>query len=420
MHKLKKWIGAWALIAPLWLDGGGITLYEVGSSDVGLASAGWSARADEPSTAFTNPAGMSRFTCREVECGAQPLYAHVKFNPNKHTTTHGSKGHASPWIPAGGAFYVQPINERWAFGASVLGYFGAKLNFNPHWVGRYYLTEIILEGFSCVPAISCKLTDRLSIGGGINAMYGVFKQKAAINNSIDHLKDGSLKLYDDTVSWGAILGVLYEWDARTRIGIQYISEVKLQFHCTPHFYHLGPTLKKALSATGVLNSRIFLNVNIPQTLICSVYHDLTPALAIMGNVGWQEWSNFQKATIALGSSSAASLTTIPKYQNTWHAAFGAKYQVRDGIALSLGFAYDSSAVSAQDRTLDFPVGKQLRYGAGIEWWYRHNLLLGLEYEFQHQGDLQINVNKGILTGKVAGKYQNVSAQFLNFNLQWLF
>ena len=39
---------------------GGISLYEVGTADVGLASAGYTARAQDASTVFTNPAGMAR------------------------------------------------------------------------------------------------------------------------------------------------------------------------------------------------------------------------------------------------------------------------------------------------------------------------------------------------------------------------
>ena len=39
---------------------GGISLYEVGTADVGLAAAGYTARAQDASTVFTNPAGMTR------------------------------------------------------------------------------------------------------------------------------------------------------------------------------------------------------------------------------------------------------------------------------------------------------------------------------------------------------------------------
>ena len=45
---------------------GGIMLYEFGSPDVGLAAAGYAARAQDASTVFTNPAGMSRLEKSQV------------------------------------------------------------------------------------------------------------------------------------------------------------------------------------------------------------------------------------------------------------------------------------------------------------------------------------------------------------------
>jgi long-subunit fatty acid transport protein len=39
---------------------GGILMYEVGTADVGLAAAGYAARAQDTSTVLTNPAGMTR------------------------------------------------------------------------------------------------------------------------------------------------------------------------------------------------------------------------------------------------------------------------------------------------------------------------------------------------------------------------
>ena len=38
---------------------GGISLYEIGTPDVGLAAAGFAVRAQDASTVFTKPAGMS-------------------------------------------------------------------------------------------------------------------------------------------------------------------------------------------------------------------------------------------------------------------------------------------------------------------------------------------------------------------------
>ena len=48
-----------SLIAPS-TQAGGLYLYELGTPDVGTAAAGWSARAQDAATVFTNPAGMTR------------------------------------------------------------------------------------------------------------------------------------------------------------------------------------------------------------------------------------------------------------------------------------------------------------------------------------------------------------------------
>ena len=54
---------------------GGLMLYEVGTADVGLASAGYGARAQDASTVFTNPAGMTRLEGTQVLVGAQAAEA---------------------------------------------------------------------------------------------------------------------------------------------------------------------------------------------------------------------------------------------------------------------------------------------------------------------------------------------------------
>ena len=48
-------IAVFALIEEV--GAGGLYLYEVASPDVGMAGAGYAARAEDASTAFTNPAG---------------------------------------------------------------------------------------------------------------------------------------------------------------------------------------------------------------------------------------------------------------------------------------------------------------------------------------------------------------------------
>lgn len=66
--------------------GGGIALYEIANADLGLASAGYAARAQDASTLFTNPAGMSLLTEAEFTGGLQLLYGSVEFTKDPGLT----------------------------------------------------------------------------------------------------------------------------------------------------------------------------------------------------------------------------------------------------------------------------------------------------------------------------------------------
>src|SRR5215831_7656315 len=90
----------WSALASCILTGltslpvkaGGLSLYEIGTSDVGLASAGWAARAQDPATLLKNPAGMSRLKGNQFQGGAQLLYASIGFSPGPGTTVSGNDG----------------------------------------------------------------------------------------------------------------------------------------------------------------------------------------------------------------------------------------------------------------------------------------------------------------------------------------
>ena len=93
---------------PAWA--GGVMLYQFGSPDVGLAAAGYAARAQDASTVFTNPAGMSRLEKSQVMGGLQALYGDVKFSPNSATTVTGSDGGVAVGMGSRGKCYSSSRN----------------------------------------------------------------------------------------------------------------------------------------------------------------------------------------------------------------------------------------------------------------------------------------------------------------------
>ena len=154
MNKKILFLISGALAAPPAIFGGGIGLYEIATPDVGLASAGYAARADDASTVFKNPAGMNRIEGNQFQGGLQVLYGSVTFSPDANTTsalgTDGG-GNAVGWLPAGGAYVVIPLADKWRVGLGALSYFGLAERYDDNWVGRYYVQDSALIGMTLVP-----------------------------------------------------------------------------------------------------------------------------------------------------------------------------------------------------------------------------------------------------------------------------
>jgi long-chain fatty acid transport protein len=423
MNCVNKYLGVGTVVALLIASSaqaGGLYLYELGTPDVGLAAAGWAARAQDAGTVFTNPAGMTRLEKSELLVGVQPLYLHAEFSPDGDTSTSGSDGDASTWLPAGGIYYVHNLRPKLKIGVSTVGYFGLGLEYENDWVGRYYVREVKLQALGVQPALAYQVTDWLSVGAGVVALYGVLEEKVAVNNIGPNQPDGKLKLEDNDWTYQVNLGVLVEPRQGTRFGLTYLSEGDLKFKDEPKFSNLGPGLAALLRANGLLDAKIKIDFTMPQALMFSAFHELSDRWAVMGNLGWQDWSEFGKVGLTVASEDTSSLTVDRNYKDTWHVAFGTQYRVADPWLLTAGMAYDSSMMDDEDRTPDLPLGEAWRFGLGARYNWSENLAFGLGYTLLWSGDLDMDVNRGPLAGRVSGTYENVSMNFINFYLNWKF
>lgn len=397
----------------------GIILYEVGTPDMGLASAGYAARAQDAATVLTNPAGMTRLDRSELMVGLQGLYGNIKFSPNADTTVSGGDGGvAVGFLPGGSAFYVNSFSENLKFGVGLYSNFGMSYDYDSDWVGRYKAKKGELMGLSLLPSVSYRLNEKFSIGASLNCMYGDYMDEVAVKNPTSD-QDGKLKIEDDTFGFGVNLGVLFELSKHTRFGLTYTSEIDLDFEDTPEFTNIGPVMSEALNRIGLAGNDLDLDMTVPQTVMASFYHALNDRMAIMGNLGWQDWSEFGKIGIEIESENPGSITADRHYDDTWHAALGLQYRAGDPVMFSCGIAYDSSMVEEEYMTPDLPTSDMWRYGAGMNFQLKENIDLGCVYTLAWAGDMQMD-QQAPLSGRVAGQYKNTSLHFLAFNVRWKF
>lgn len=295
-----------ALVGMFWLSvfgietarAGGVMLCEFGTAEIGLASAGYGARAQDASTVFTNPAGITRLDGTQFLASGQILWSNTEFSADADTSPalggeEGGRAVGSDgWFPGGGSFLSYSVSPDFKLGVALTGNFGRALEYDEDWVGRYYVKETALIGMSFVPSVAYKATDKLSFGAGLNVMYGIYKNEVAINNVNPSIGDGELSMDDEELGWGLNLGLLYEINEKIRLGLVWNSEVDLDFEAEAEFQDLAPGLESLLNGRGLLNSTIKMGVKVPQQLMGSFFAQLNDRWALLGNAGWQEWSKF--------------------------------------------------------------------------------------------------------------------------------
>ena len=420
MNRVTLAVTALLLASPTASRAAGLYLYEIGTPSVGLASAGYTTRAGDAETLFTNPAGMALLEKHEFLAGAQLLYGNFTFSPGPGTTPSGGNGgNAVGVIPGGSLFFVADVSPRVRVGLGVAQYFGSAVRYDDGWVGRYYGEKGMLIGVSFLPTASYKINDWLSVGGGLNLMWGIKRASVAVNNILPSLADGQAETNADTFGVGGNLGVLAEPVKGTRVGFTWLSQVYLPFKATPAWTGLGPVLETALRLTGLLDAPIDLGVTLPNRLMLGVRQEIGPDWAVMADLGWESWSQFGQVEVGVNSANPTSLTTSVPYKNTWHVAGGAQWRAIPAWTFSGGFAFDSSMMDDAQRTVFTPVGAAWRFALGAQWMVSESVQLGLANTFIVGGSLPLYQSRGPLAGTLDGQYANTVMNMLAFNVRWL-
>jgi long-chain fatty acid transport protein len=238
----------------------GFWLYQMGTPDLGTASAGRAALAKDAATVFGNPAGMTSLDRSQLLVGTQLVVGDVHFDRGSNTTVAGGNGgNASGTLPGASFFYAHSVTPAFKLGFWSGSYFGGALEYEDGWSGRYYVQkdELLTLGAGINGAF--KITDWLSIGGGPFVLYGKLEDRVAINNLLVG-QDGRLKYADDEIGAGGMAGLMLEPLKGTRFGVTYTSPVKLDFKDRPSTNNLGPVFQALKDNRGLFTRRIDLGL----------------------------------------------------------------------------------------------------------------------------------------------------------------
>jgi len=388
------------------------------SAQLRPAFSGLNATAEDATTAYMNPAGLTRIPNTQIVGIATFAYTVSEFEVKTGTSVSGGspdKDESFLFVPS---FYLsKPLGEKFRFGFALNVPSGLGSNYDGTFAGRYIATESTLVFVNASPVIAYRINNWFSVGGGLNIIYERYESEAAVNNSVEGLPDGKVEFESDGFGVGFNIGALFELSSETRFGITYRSETEPDISGTPEFQGLGPLLTQALTNAGVLGSEINVDSKTPQNLQVGLYHEFTPDVSFTADAMWIDFSEFGVQQVSVGNNST---TISSKYKDMWGASIGGKYRFSKDWAAAVGAVYLSEGISDEDRTLGFTFDRIIGFGVGIERKLNKKRRLHVNLNYYDLGNAPVDTQPTPLSGRVVGEYNDHFAILLDIGLVWDF
>jgi len=386
----------------------GFALIEQGASGLGNAYAGAAATAEDASTIFFNPAGMTYLPDSQLAVALHAIRPSADFNNDgSHRaaatggllTPGGDGGDAGSWAFVPNIFYAKEINQNIRLGIGISAPFGLKTEYDKTWVGRYQAIKSELETVNINPSIAFKMNDQVSLGFGVSAM----RAEAELTNAVDtgticaaalggcgigatfQRRDSFAQVKGDDWGFGWNIGAIFQLTDATRFGVAYRSQVHQTLEGDVDFSNLpaafaGVPALRAQFGDGSVKAKL----TTPDSFSVSALHHIDDQWDVMGDLTWTNWSKFENLTIVRtsGALSGQNLNSVPEnWDDTIRASVGTSYQYSDVLKLRAGLAYDESPVPTEFRTPRIPDSD--RYWLSLGASYKLSTASSLDVGFTH-------------------------------------
>ena len=373
---------------------GGLGIGTQSGSGTGNAFAGGAASAEDASTVWYNPAGMTALPGKtNYAVSLHVLKPSFKFENNGSTlpagTGEGGDGGGWHLIPQG--FISHKLNDRWSIGAAFNTPFGLSTEYDRGWRGQAIALESELKTYNLNLAAAYKINDMVSVGAGVNFQRAELKFNSQI--AIGFVEPS---LQDTGTGWN--VGVLFQPTQQTRVGAHYRTAINY-------------TATGTLIAPALLGGSGFAQAGLttPDSFSVSVFHALDPRWDIMADITWTGWSHVKRLDVVRTSGALAGTAPVSitfNWDNTMRYSAGANYKYSDAWKLRFGVAFDETPTNDVDRTARLPDQDRKWLAVGAQWKMSKNGLLDFGYAHEFIKDATISNRAAITNQTLVGRFKD--------------
>jgi len=385
----------------------GFQLNETSASGLGNAYAGGAAAAEDASTLWSNPAGLSRLGDKRQLVGVLNLVTPAIRFHNGASVAATSQALGGDGGDAGGLnvvpnlYFAMPLSRDLVAGVGVNTPWGLVTDYDAGWAGRFLADKSDIMTLNVNPGLSFKVSPTLSLGAGLNwqrmvaeftndVNYSAALLSAAMSNGIaagsatfnaiaaataGQVSAARIKGSDN--GWGWNVGLLWDLSPAQRVGLSYRSAVKYRLEGSARFSNptvtvagaLGPTvaaLVNGVNTQATFDTDVTADVKLPPVANASYFHQLSPQWDLMVDLQWTGWSTIE--TLRFVRSNGSTLQSTPEnFKDSWKLAVGGNWRLGGPWTLKGGVAYDQTPVRDAFRTPRLPDSDRTWLALGVQY-----------------------------------------------------
>lgn len=373
----------------------GFALIEQSASGMGNAFAGGAANAEDASTVFFNPAGMSRLKGKQIVVAGHAITPSAKFTGTGTPGNNNMGGDAGGTAFVPNAYFTMELKPELKFGLGLNAPFGLQTSYDPAWTGAHQAIKSSIKTINVNPSMSYQVNEALSVGVGLNYQH--------ITGELSENKGGALgiaTIQGSDNAWGYNFGALYNVSPTTRVGMAYRSAMS---------YNLKGTVTTALPFA---NGPVSLDIKLPDSFSMSAFHQYSEKWDVMADITMTGWSSFKQVKIVDGTGATIS-NTPENWKDTVRVALGMSHHYSDKWTSRGGVAYDQAPVTDAFRTARIPDNNRIWLAFGGQ--YKVSAAGAIDLGYAHLFVKDSAINGTNPAPALVGTYKNsvdiVSAQY---------
>ena len=377
------------------------------------AISGIGGSADDAVVAGQNPAAMTRFDERNMKFEVLGFFSDNTWEGRlgDEGPEFRSKDSNTTIIPSGNM--VMPVRDNLWFGWTILGS-GFSDDYDDDSPIRYLIEEYDLIYVSAFPSLATKVNDRLSLAASLALTYTSYEQIKAVPNLPPGSPDGRLVIDADGWTAGWALSGLYEFSETTRFGMSYRSEIDPDLSGKAKFSDLGEITESILDAAGLIDAKVNVISNQPQSVVAGIYHEFEDSSAVTVDAVWSDFSEFTLSEIYV--SGDRFIESDPKYDDIFAVSASYSRQVADRWRVGIGGFVTNDMIEDEERTMTLRLDRIWSIGAGFEWLWKPGRRVSATLNYLKIDDAPIASPPIGNLGSVSGRFTDRGTVYLRVGL----